>query len=419
MMLKGNSSVKSVQFNKNIITAPSEETLWNRNYISQKESFFVSASAFKTKQMLGEYLVDKKFCDHFKQLKQVFMYITDKCNIACAQCIYKPSVNYSINEEIPLNEALSLLKTFKHLGASKVTFLGGEPSLYGYKEKQKPLLDLIEKTKTIGYEYIRLDTNGQSMSQLLPEFKFKQLNEIAFSLDGFSIETNDPLRGNGTFKKAVESIKQAISMNYKVTITCCAQKLLLTRDRDNIYLIEKMIKFAEELGVFQINFHDLFKTGVPMDTWTGNFAPTPEDWVIMYDQLSKKILANKFKIEIRLPQCFVTKKAFDCNPKYYGYCPVKLGERVMVHPNGTIRICSNLICTGFCTARYENRNILWNNTHSNEIADHKLYQSTPCTNRSRHRKYGDLVPLCFSFKPYQNEYVWKTKLHWDTKNNKG
>lgn len=360
-----------------------------------------------------EYDVDNKFSNHFQNLKQVFMYITDRCNITCEQCIYKPSINHFINEEIPLHDALALLRTFKKLGASKVTFLGGEPTLYGYNQKNKPLLALIKRTKDIGYEYIRLDTNGQAMSQLLPELQFQILNEIAFSLDGFSKETNDILRGKGTFEKTIKSIKEAIELGYKVTVTCCVHRLLLTRDSTNIYLIEKMIRFAEDLGIYQINFHDLFKAGVPMDTWTGNFAPTPEEWVAMYDEIYNKIQIRRFNIEVRLPQCFISKENFAKNPGYYGYCPVKLGERVMVHPNGIIRICSNLICTGFGTARYEGGEILWDNTHNNEISGHDLENNTPCTNRSRHRKYGNLVPLCFSFKPNQNEHIWRTKLNWD------
>jgi hypothetical protein len=97
----------------------------------------------------------------------------------------------------------------------------------------------------------------------------------------------------------------------------------------------------------------------------------------------------------------VTKSEFARTPEFYGYCPVKLGERVMVHPNGTIRICSNLICTGYGVARYHDGRIEWDNSSGNELAGHDLSRSTPCTNRSRHRKYGELVPLCFSFKPDQ------------------
>lgn len=401
-----------VKFSGNDFSNSQEDTMDN-NILQKQGGALAGVGSFDRPEMIGEYVVDKTFSEHFKNLKQVFMYITDKCNISCEQCIYKPSINHYINEEIPINDILDLLKTFKKLGASKVTFLGGEPTLYGYRDNRKPLLSLISETKSIGYDYIRLDTNGQVISQLLPEAEFNKLDELAFSLDGFSVETNDILRGKGTFEKAIVNIKSSIEAGYKVTITCCVHRLLLTKDISGCYLIETMIKFAQELGVYQINFHDLFKAGVPMDTWTGDFSPSPEEWIGMYANVSSKISSNIFSIDVRLPQCFVKKEIFDKRPKYFGYCPVKLGERIMVHPNGIIRICSNLICTGFGVARYENRNILWDRTHNNEIAGHLLKEDTACTNRSRHRKYGRLIPLCFSFKPNQNEYVWKSKLEWD------
>jgi MoaA/NifB/PqqE/SkfB family radical SAM enzyme len=56
---------------------------------------------------------------------------------------------------------------------------------------------------------------------------FRQLDEIAFSLDGYSSETNDPLRGKGTFDRCVDALRHAINLSYKVTITCCVQKLFL------------------------------------------------------------------------------------------------------------------------------------------------------------------------------------------------
>jgi MoaA/NifB/PqqE/SkfB family radical SAM enzyme len=366
------------------------------------------------RKLSAEYSIDQKFADHFRALKQVFLYITDRCDMSCRHCIYKPSTTHFIKDSIALTDAIALLQTFRTLGAAKVTFLGGEPTLYGFDNDSKPLLELIETAKRIGYEYIRLDTNGQKIARLLERRQFRYLDEIAFSLDGFSAATNDPIRGLNTFTQAVENIKLALEQGYRVTITCCAQKKLLKRDQDNKFLIERMISFAEQLGVSVINFHDLFKVGVPMDTWTGNFDPNPSDWTEMYAEISKKIAMRKFQIDVRLPQCFVNEEVFNSDPAYYGYCPVKLGERVMVHPNGIIRICSNLICTGFATARYEGRQIQWDNTASNELAHHNLGKHTPCTNRSRHRKYGDLVPLCFSFKPGQDEFVWRQKICWDT-----
>jgi len=359
------------------------------------------------------FVTDPEFSAHFRNLHQVFMYITDRCNLECEQCIYKPSISHFINEEIELGTALDLLSTFRRMGASKVTFLGGEPTVYGHRQGGRPLLDLVAGTKLLGFEYVRLDTNGQKTRSFLDKDEFRKLDEIAFSLDGYSSETNDPLRGKGTFTRCVDAVRYSIAAGYKVTITCCVQKLFLDRDDDGCLKLETMIRFAEELGVSQINLHDLFKVGIPMDTWTGNFAPRPNDWMPVYRELSEKIAQGQFRISIRLPQCFVTKSEFARNPEFYGYCPVKLGERVMVHPNGTIRICSNLICTGYGVARYHHRRIEWDRSSSNELAGHDLSRMTPCTNRSRHRKYGDLVPVCFSFKPAQEEHVWQDKLQWE------
>ena len=359
------------------------------------------------------FAIDSEFSAHFGRLHQVFMYITDRCNLECEQCIYKPSISHFLNEEIGLEDALGLLDSFRRLGAGKVTFLGGEPTLYGHRHGGKPLLDLLEGTRTLGYEYVRLDTNGQSISHFLDDRRFSDLDELAFSLDGFSAETNDPLRGKGTFVRAIDAIRKAIWLGYRVTITCCVQKVLLDRESDGTLLLERMILFAEALGVNQINFHDLFKVGIPMDTWTGNFAPQPAEWIPVYEELSTKVKSGDFSISVRLPQCFVTRVEFARNPDYYGYCPVKLGERVMVHPNGTIRICSNLICTAYGVATWGEGRISWERSNANELAKHDMERMTPCTNRSRHKKYGNLVPLCFSFKPEQDEYVWTNRLKWE------
>lgn len=362
---------------------------------------------------MAKFRIDQSFAAHFRNLHQVFMYITDRCNLTCEQCIYKPSISHFINEEIELDTALDLLCTFRELGAAKVTFLGGEPTLYGHRQGGQPLLDLIAGTKDFGFEYVRLDTNGQKTRQFLDRSEFRKLDEVAFSLDGYSSETNDPLRGKGTFLRAVDAIHHAITAGYHLTITCCVQKLFLERDNDGLLKLETMIRFAEALGVHQINFHDLFKVGIPMDTWTGNFAPQPKEWPPVYQEISQKMHGGQFEISVRLPQCFVTKTEFARNPEFYGYCPVKMGERVMVHPNGTIRICSNLICTGYGVGRYHDGQIDWDRSSGNELAGHDLSRNTPCTNRSRHRKYGDLVPLCFSFKPDQEEYVWQNRIDWD------
>jgi len=303
-------------------------------------------------------------------------------------------------------------KRWVHL---KLTIMGGEPTLYGLTQGYKPLLKVIDEAKSLEYEYVRLDTNGQFEPELLMKKGFRKLDEITFSLDGPTPEINDLIRGKGVFNKCVSNIKRAIKLDYNVDITCCIHRGLVKRDKDGNLLLDSMIHFAEALGVNRINFHDLFKTGIPRDTWTGDLDPSLEKWIKVYEKIQSNIEKGKYKIPVRIPQCFITKKEFEENPEYYGYCPAKMGERVLVHPNGIIRICSLMIGTPYGVARFYEGKIVWDETPTNELRDHELNEHTPCTNQSKSIDFGKLVPLCVSFKPKQKEIVWREKLKWESK----
>jgi MoaA/NifB/PqqE/SkfB family radical SAM enzyme len=252
-------------------------------------------------------------------------------------------------------------------------------------------------------------------STLLLKPDLRELDEITFSLDGYTPKLNDKIRGDGCFKKCVSNIRMAIELGYDVDITCCIHKTLLERDNDGNLFLDSMICFLEELGVRRINFHDLFKTGIPRDTWTGDFDPPLKEWMNAYEEIQANIADGRYNIPVRSPQCFVTREEFERNPEYYGYCSAKLGETVLIHPNGIIRICSLMIGTPYGVARFHNDKIIWDRSSTNELRDHKLDASTPCTNQSKHKSFGNLVPLCVSSKPRQKEFVWTEKISWETK----
>lgn len=365
-----------------------------------------------------EFSVDPEFAAHFRRLRQVFLYINDDCNLGCEQCIYKPHVVYNERREIPTETVLGLLAAFRRLGAQKLTILGGEPTLYGARREHAPLRQVIRSARALGYEYLRLDTNGHFAKRVFTAGGLDRLDEIAFSLDGYDAATNDLLRGWGTFERITARIRDAVARGLRCSITCCIHRELVGRTPTGEFGVERVIRLGEELGVATVNFHDLFKAGVPMDSWTGSFDTSVAEHVEMYNAVRQQIEAGAFSADVRLPQCFVTKEEFVRNPEYYGYCPVKMGERVMVHSDGVIRICSNLICSSFGSGRFEGSEILWNRTASNETRHHEMTAYTPCTNRSKNRSYGDYVPLCFSFKPNQAEPVWQG-LAWDERRQVG
>jgi MoaA/NifB/PqqE/SkfB family radical SAM enzyme len=367
------------------------------------------------KEMKMNYHIDERFKEHFKNLHQVFVYIIDECNLECKQCIYKPNIKFSIGgKEIPFNELVNLITDFKEMGAKKLSILGGEPTLYGKDKNHQPLFDFIWLAKEIGYDYVRLVTNGTFNSQILYNENFSLLDEISFSLDGYDAKTNDTVRAPGVFVKAIDNIVIAKKLGYNVHITSCIYNELLQQEKNGDYLFERIINLAENLNVSTLNLHILVKDGTPIDTWSGDLYVNPNDWSEIYNNIQANIRQRKYKIDVRIPKLFIDKCEFDKKPHYYGYCPAKLGERILVHPNGILRICSGLLGTPYGVATYDGSHIKWNYGKTNELQDHKLNKLTPCTNRSK-KEFKGLCPLCFSFKPNQKEYVWKNKLEWDYK----
>lgn len=365
-----------------------------------------------------EFDIDNQFLDYFSNLKQVFLYIINECNLNCPQCIYKPNNYFNIGDkEIPLDIATRLLKDFYTLGAKKLSLLGGEPTLYGKATNYEyGLPELIAIAKEIGYSYVRIDTNGTFDSKLLYNSKFGMLDEISFSLDGYDSDSNDLIRGKGNFKKTTDNILCAVKLGYNVDITCCVYQEMLLKDENGEFIIEKVIHLAEELGINRLNFHALIKDGTPIDLWSSDLHVNPKDWLDVFNVIGEKIKNGKYKLPVRIPQCFIKKDDFDNNPKYYGFCPAKLGERVLVHPDGIIRICSGLLGTPYSVADYYDNKIRWNKRKTNELIEHKKGEYTPCTNRSK-KDFGQYLPLCFSFKPNQKEFVYSELLNWEDRKN--
>lgn len=123
-----------------------------------------------------------------------------------------------------------------------------------FSEIQDELPSLVASSKEMGYQYIRLDTNGQFPEGTLEHPALKDIDEITFSLDGHTPIINDPLRGAGSFEKCVGNIRRAVRLSFNVDITCCVHRGNIGKDSDGIYLIEKAIAFASSLGVWEKEF---------------------------------------------------------------------------------------------------------------------------------------------------------------------
>ncbi|MDH3743901.1 MAG: radical SAM protein [Acidobacteriota bacterium] len=141
------------------------------------------------------------------------------CNLACSHCFVSSSPTNHTHEAMSLAEIEPYLKEGARLGVKEYYFTGGEPFLNPEMEA------ILESTLAFGPATVL--TNGL----LLPPDRCQRLRAIAdkadysldfrISLDGYNAETNDPIRGEGTFDRILQGVRALYleGLNPVITVT--------------------------------------------------------------------------------------------------------------------------------------------------------------------------------------------------------
>jgi sulfatase maturation enzyme AslB (radical SAM superfamily) len=141
------------------------------------------------------------------------------CNLACTHCFVSSSPTNHTHEALTLAEIEPYLEEGAALGVREYYFTGGEPFL-------NPEMEEILET-TLRYGPATVLTNGL----LLNLDRARRLGALALasrysldfrvSLDGYSAETNDPIRGEGTFTRILEGVSNLVAagLNPVITVT--------------------------------------------------------------------------------------------------------------------------------------------------------------------------------------------------------
>jgi len=338
-------------------------------------------------------IVDLDFERFFSgRLRQVFLYITDRCNLSCGHCLYKTTL---AERELPFERISLLLSLFFEYGARKVTLLGGEPTLYDGGYGREGLAQVVRRAAHEGYTYVRIDTNGQYDESYLDALCVNTVSNLSFSLDGPTPTTNDELRGANSFRNCVQNIKNAVDKGYYVSITSCVH-------RGNAASVDQLIALSMSLGVRELNFHPLVKAGIARDEFSGTWSIEPTEWEAVYSRLKEAASSLRDALSIRVPQRFVAENSYLADPCRFEFCPVRLGERILVHPDGDIRVCALCIGSKYRLARVEGERITMESLASE--TDGKRLSQQPCMTQSLRR--DGYVNLCMSYKPGQKEFVW-------------
>lgn len=177
--------------------------------------------------------------DESVSIANVTVNVTNRCNLRCSHCYNAPD-----REELDareLTEALQGIGPVLDAGASLI-LLGGEPLLTPDR-----LEVIVQGTRGLFDVPPMLSTNGTLVDRAMARRLAGLDVDLQVSLDGPDAATHDPVRGEGTFDRAIRGVGQLREAGIEVTLS-------MVYDRDNLDRMEAYLDLAMELDAREVRF---------------------------------------------------------------------------------------------------------------------------------------------------------------------
>lgn len=185
----------------------------NYQLLSRAEKTFLPDNYFSIK--CGRFIDNTKYNNAFSAPETVFLELTKKCNLRCKHCFNESGIQEQ--HELRFDEIKMLIDDLVRIGVFTIKITGGEPFC------RQDILEILSYLESKPINYI-VFSNGTNITENdIQKLKtFKHLLKIRISIDG-NRDTNDSIRGNGSFDKAMKTIKQLCDnkipceINYTIT----------------------------------------------------------------------------------------------------------------------------------------------------------------------------------------------------------
>jgi len=165
------------------------------------------------------------------------------CNLACTHCFVSCSPTNHTHEFLGLDEVRGYLDEGAALGVREYYFTGGEPFLNPEMEA------ILGATLRVGPANVL--TNGL----LLDPARCRRLRELdddseysldlRVSMDGYEAAANDPIRGEGTFERILQGVRNLVDAGLNPVITVTE----VHDDNGSVRGKERFFQLLRELGV--------------------------------------------------------------------------------------------------------------------------------------------------------------------------
>jgi len=182
-----------------------------------------------------------------KHLKECWIHISNRCNLACTHCMFNSSPQAF--EELSDNASLTVVKEALALGCKIFYFTGGEPLMSNSFFKRAE--EILKYPDT----HVVVLTNGTFFSSKMDKLQEMPFERLYFqvSVDGRE-KNHDALRGDSAYKKLEQNIKFAREAGLYLTLSMVVTK-------KNAPEMKSVVELAAHHGVFNIHYLWVFNKG--------------------------------------------------------------------------------------------------------------------------------------------------------------
>lgn len=212
-------------------------------------------------------------------------WVTNRCNLQCKMCDQWKTPPDILAQELATKEWIGFVDSCARLHAAVVVITGGEPLL------RSDIFEIIRRIRDR-----RMSSHLCSNGTLLDEKTVRALGEsgldsVSVSLDSYLPEVHNWMRGRDCFEAAVRGIgllrKIAPRIRVGVNYVIC---------KKNFQNLDRMLAFAEKLGVHQIKFDpvhtNLMHRKKPLVTFR-ELLFEPEDMPLLRAEVAKLMNAAR------------------------------------------------------------------------------------------------------------------------------
>jgi MoaA/NifB/PqqE/SkfB family radical SAM enzyme len=255
-----------------------------------------------------------------QQAANVFFHVLTRCNLRCRHCYINPEQHG--RRRLPIERIERWLSVFAaRRPGSNLVLLGGEPTLH------PDLPRAVRHARSLGFASITIDTNGYLFHDILEKVTPAEVDVFSFSLDGATAETNDRIRGKGSYDACLNGIRRARSRGYRTS-------LIFTASQANLEELAAMGPLLAELGVERFFIQVLGLRGRAVRSGGpdphGVQRVSPEEWLERVPAAAEAIARQG--VRVIYPKVFL-----GAGEKFE--CAGLVADNYFVFPNGRVYRC--------------------------------------------------------------------------------